>query len=279
MLDIKTDVMILFSQMRKLIALGSVGFFLGVCEWTPCVKADALDAAQADQRSAVTAKKTINLQLPAVVRRYDVGEDATTGRLKRFLVSPISSSRKVNARFATRSEVIKGPSVGSEGWVSVDELVRRTGRQYGVDPNLIHAIIRQESNYNPFAVSHKGAEGLMQLMPETADRFGVSNIFDPAENVAGGVRYLRYLLDRYEGDPRLTLAAYNAGEGAVERAQGVPSYPETRDYVNRVSRIYAVTGRPTASEQAKQSAGNTIRPRIVVYVDSEGMTRFETAPK
>ncbi len=116
----------------------------------------------------------------------------------------------------------------------------------------------------------------MQLIPETADRFGVSDIFDPAENVAGGVKYLRHLLDRYDGDPRLTLAAYNAGEAAVERAQGIPPYPETEDYVSRVSRFYAASGRSASSGQAEDDASEAIRPRIVVYVERNGLIRFET---
>jgi soluble lytic murein transglycosylase-like protein len=99
---------------------------------------------------------------------------------------------------------------------------------------LIHAVIRQESGYDPYAVSHKGAKGLMQLMPATAKRFGVKDVFDPAENVQGGVKYHRQLLDRYDGDRRLALAAYNAGEGAVDRFGGVPPYRETEDYVDRI---------------------------------------------
>ncbi len=103
-----------------------------------------------------------------------------------------------------------------------------------MEPELIHAVIRQESGYDPYAVSHKGAKGLMQLMPATAKRFGVKDVFDPAENVQGGVKYLRQLLDRYDGDRRLALAAYNAGEGAVDRFGGVPPYRETQDYVDRI---------------------------------------------
>ena len=118
--------------------------------------------------------------------------------------------------------------------LDLNSLVRRTASQLDVEPELIDAVIRQESGYDPYAVSHKGAKGLMQLMPATARRFGVKDVFDPAENVQGGVKYLRQLLDRYEGDRRLALAAYNAGEGAVDRFGGVPPYRETQDYVDRI---------------------------------------------
>jgi len=102
-----------------------------------------------------------------------------------------------------------------------------------VDPGLVEALVRVESNYDPFAVSPKGAMGLMQLMPRTAERFQVTNAFDPRQNLEGGTRYLSELLTRY-GEARLALAAYNAGEQAVDRYQGVPPYHETRQYVGRI---------------------------------------------
>ena len=104
----------------------------------------------------------------------------------------------------------------------------------GVDPRLIHAVIWQESKYKNAAVSHAGAQGLMQLIPETAARFGVRNAMDPTQNVRGGMAYLRWLLARYQGDVVLAAAAYNAGEGAVERYLGVPPYSETRQYVWKI---------------------------------------------
>jgi len=108
-------------------------------------------------------------------------------------------------------------------------------RRHGVDPDLVHAVIRAESAYNPKARSHAGACGLMQLMPATARRFGVRDIWEPAQNIRGGVTYLRFLLDRFGGDIRLVLAAYNAGEGAVAKyGNRIPPYRETRTYVRRV---------------------------------------------
>lgn len=113
-------------------------------------------------------------------------------------------------------------------------LIHEIATRHGQPPELVESIIRVESNFNPRAVSRKGARGLMQLMPETASRLGVRNIFDARENVEGGVRHLRYLFARFSGDVQLTLAAYNAGEETVKRHQGIPPYAETRAYVERV---------------------------------------------
>jgi len=116
----------------------------------------------------------------------------------------------------------------------VAELVTRLAPDYGVDPDLALAIASVESNFNPSAVSPKNAQGVMQLIPATAERFNVGNALDAHQNVAGGLSYLRWLLAYFEGDVRLVAAAYNAGEGAVERHGGVPPYPETQAYVARV---------------------------------------------
>lgn len=116
----------------------------------------------------------------------------------------------------------------------VAELVTRLAPDYGVDPNLALAIASVESNFNPSAVSPRNAQGVMQLIPATAERFNVGNALDARQNVAGGLSYLRWLLAYFEGDVRLVAAAYNAGEGAVERYGGVPPYPETQAYVARV---------------------------------------------
>lgn len=124
---------------------------------------------------------------------------------------------------------------------SAHELASRYGRQFGVDPKLVLAVMRAESGLDPSARSPKGAAGLMQLMPATARELGVRDAMDPAQNVAGGTRYLRQLLDRFGGDTELALAAYNAGPGAVLRHGGVPPYPETRAYLERVKDAYGGT--------------------------------------
>lgn len=118
---------------------------------------------------------------------------------------------------------------------AIDEAAKR----HNVDPNLVRSVIKVESNFNPNAVSRKGAMGLMQLMPATARSLNVSNPFDPQQNVDAGVRHLRKLLDSYGGDVSLSLAAYNAGAGAVARSAGVPQFGETRNYVRRITQLYA----------------------------------------
>ena len=214
----------------------------------------------------------------SVVRRYEVREDEA-GRLVRVARRSGRSQRNSGAERPTepRKVVVQGRSSQpfEGGRLDIASLVGRSARRHNVDPKLIYAVIRQESNYDPFAVSHKGALGLMQLMPETARRFGVKDIFDPAENVDGGVKLLRHLLDRYDGDPIRALAAYNAGEAAVERYDGVPPYEETLDYVDRVSRSYAAGRRSVASSAAASGKG----PRIVVRVEPSGEIRFETEPR
>jgi len=123
------------------------------------------------------------------------------------------------------------------------ELIERLSEERGLEPRLVVAVIQAESNFDPFALSSKGAQGLMQLMPATADELAVEDPFDPEDNLRGGIDYLRRMLDRYQGDLELALAAYNAGPGAVDRAGGkVPDYPETRRYVESVKRLAAGLG-------------------------------------
>lgn len=142
------------------------------------------------------------------------------------------------------------------GWLRLPERVitryatdvQTIAREYGLSPALVEAVVRTESGFDPGAVSPKGAGGLMQLMPKTAAALGVLDRFDPRENIRGGVRHLRYLLDRYRGSVALALAAYNAGEGAVDAHRGVPPYPETQQYVQRVLRRAGLAG-PRASAE------------------------------
>ncbi|MFI5059068.1 MAG: lytic transglycosylase domain-containing protein [Candidatus Acidiferrales bacterium] len=120
----------------------------------------------------------------------------------------------------------------------VEKLVREAADRHSVDAALVRAVIETESHWNPIAVSRRGAAGLMQLIPTTAQRFGANDVFNPRQNVDAGVHYLKTLLERYNGNLDLALAAYNAGEGAVDRAHGIPAFRETRDYVHKVQNAY-----------------------------------------
>jgi hypothetical protein len=120
----------------------------------------------------------------------------------------------------------------------IDAAIDAAAARHNVDPSLVRSVVKVESNFNPNAVSRKGAMGLMQLMPATARSLNLANPFDPAENVDAGVRHLKKLLDSYGGNVRLSLAAYNAGSGAVARSAGVPHFRETQDYVRRITNLY-----------------------------------------
>jgi len=119
----------------------------------------------------------------------------------------------------------------------VVRLVRDLAPEYGLDPELVLAVVETESNYDPRALSPKNAQGLMQLIPETAKRFGVLNVWDPKQNLRGGMAYLRWLLEQFNGDVKLALAGYNAGEASVLQHRGIPPYGETQEYVRRIVRM------------------------------------------
>jgi len=150
----------------------------------------------------------------------------------------------------------------------------------------VDSVIRVESNYNPYALSPKGARGLMQLMPGTARDLGVGNSFDPRENIEAGVRYLKQLQDLYQDD-RLALAAYNAGPGAVQKYKTVPPYPETQAYVKRVGQRYVEARKqadlaptaepPTAATEASAGPTEEKHPRLEHYVDEHGRLHLRTA--
>jgi soluble lytic murein transglycosylase-like protein len=134
---------------------------------------------------------------------------------------------------------------------SIDSYIVESGRRNSVDPLLLYSIMHQESTFKPRAMSNKGARGLMQLMPGTAARFGVNSIWDPQQNIEGGSRYMRFLLDKFEGDVNLALAGYNAGEGAVIKyGNQIPPYSETQEYVRRISKRYALIRDPLAARNA-----------------------------
>lgn len=173
-----------------------------------------------------------------------VRADPATGRLVRRLVAP----GKV---------VLPKPEIRT--------LIEEKARRHEVDPDLVESVIQVESNYDATAVSPKGALGMMQLIPATAQRFGVRNVFDPGDNIEGGVKYLKHLQTLFGGDRKLTLAAYNAGEAAVARYKGVPPYAETQDYVVKVDRRYERARRQSAPVAAAPPA-----PRVAQFTGVDG---------
>ncbi len=136
------------------------------------------------------------------------------------------------------SEVSSAPRLNSDNPTSFDSLISDAAKRYQLDPALVKAVVHTESNFDPQAVSRSGAQGLMQLMPATAASLGVEDSLDPADNVDGGARYLRQMLNRYDQNVSLALAAYNAGPGAVDRYGAVPPYAETQRYVPRALALY-----------------------------------------
>lgn len=164
--------------------------------------------------------------------------------------------------FPTPSGFIAG-EMGTTGNPKYDALIAQSAARYGVDPNLIVAVMRQESGFNSRAVSYKGATGLMQLMPATARRFGVTNIYDPAQNIEGGTSYLRFLLDKFNGDIKLVLAGYNAGENAVVNSgYRIPRYRETQNYVRSISARYDSSKNRVASAARTP---NSVAPAVETF--------------
>ena len=169
--------------------------------------------------------------------------------------TPVVESKGQPKRLLRLTSMPMNPSLGgfTTGNSDVDTYIVESGKRNSVDPLLLYSIMHQESSFKPRAMSYKGARGLMQLMPPTAARFGVRNIWDPKQNIEGGARYMRFLLDLFEGDVRLALAGYNAGEGAVMKyGYKVPPYSETQEYVRRISKRYSLIRDPEAAASANR---------------------------
>ena len=173
--------------------------------------------------------------------------------------APASATAPLKVPLPTTSRHI------STGNAAYDAIIYEASTQNGLDPCLIVSVMRAESSFNRMAVSPKGASGLMQLMPATAERFGVKNIFDPRENILAGAKYLRWLLDRFSGDVRLALAGYNAGEGAVEfYGNRIPPFLETQNYVRTIYMRYSGLHLGTAAGQPASVAASpaTVAPKV-----------------
>jgi hypothetical protein len=190
-----------------------------------------------------------------------------------YINVPSSSPSFVRKTGESRRPDMASPVVGFSAPISrsnIERAVSQTAGHYGLDPRLVDAVIRVESHYDARAVSPKGAMGLMQLIPATAERFGVGNPFDPKQNIRGGVRYLHYLLKLFDGDLPLALAAYNSGEHTVERSQGVPDIPETQSYVRKVTQFYGKRGQVYAHRPAAEPT----QAPVYQYLDREGVIHF-----
>jgi hypothetical protein len=239
-------------------------------------------------RAAGAASPETTPHITSVVR-----PDTRSGKLVRSMVvhsKPVAEQRvaptPVEARAVEAESAAPVAAPQSQGVpANIEEAVARIAAEHSLPAQLIHSVIKVESNYNPYAVSSKGALGMMQLIPETARRFGVKNVFNPVENIQGGAKYLRYLLDLFDNSYPLALAAYNAGEAAVARYGGIPPYPETQNYVILVRRqlelakkAAALKPAPVPAPVVAQAAGPQpdAPVHIVEVVMPDGSVRYIT---
>jgi soluble lytic murein transglycosylase-like protein len=166
------------------------------------------------------------------------GPNAASMKAARSAAAEVDSFVRDSYRSANAKIVAANNQGKQASATEIDEAIDMAAARHNVDPNLVRAVVKVESNFNSNAVSRKGAMGLMQLMPSTARQLKVKNPFDPEQNVDAGVRHLKQLLENYGGNVDLTLAAYNAGAGAVARSSGIPRYAETQNYVRRITNLY-----------------------------------------
>lgn len=220
-------------------------------------KVKIVEISAAAQASAATEPVWIYLVGGARVEADEVTETASGAWYRRGILSIFLERARIERIERERPQLATASTGGKRAWTErgwstgnahIDALIKQNGARYGVDPYLIFCVMEQESHFNARVVSPKGARGLMQLMPGTGARFGVRRPFDPAENIMGGTRYLKLLLDSFDGRVDLVLASYNAGEGAVMKyGRRVPPYRETRDYVKRISARYEKSKPPAAT--------------------------------
>jgi hypothetical protein len=219
---------------------------------------DGVAAAPSEKETPVPARRRVLVYWSSTEHRWK--PVPTSGAQMR---AARSAASEVNTYLDQRSQnhqLLKRAFTQQD----IDAAIEQAAARHNVDPNLVRSVVKVESNFNPNAVSQKGAMGLMQLMPSTARSLNVSNPFDPAQNVDAGVRHLKNLLESYGGDIRLSLAAYNAGSGAVARSAGVPRFRETQNYVRRITDLY------TGGEGA-HLIGNPVHDPVRVQRDARGV--------
>ena len=226
--------------MRKLFYLSTLVLFLSA------TSAVAQNTYQFDNFDFANGVRIQTPPAPEPKKGERANRKLTTSRNLNYTPAP-------GALVQFTSQPIDGMSGFTTGNAEVDSYIAESGKRNSVDPLLLYSIMHQESSFKPRAMSYKGARGLMQLMPPTAARFGVANIWDPKQNIEGGARYMRFLLDLFGGDVILALAGYNAGEGAVIKyGYSVPPYSETQEYVRRIGQRYSLIRDPTAAANASQ---------------------------
>lgn len=236
------------------------------------------------------SEPVLRIVLPASLAVAGIAADVTTAEVRpspravSVVRADIRTGRLVRSIVVTPRQIMAKPVAGKPPDPPKDpayrELAADAARNLDVNPMLVDSVIQVESNYNPYAISPKGAQGLMQLMPATARRFGVKDTFDARQNIEGGVRYLKFLQDKFK-DERLAIAAYNAGENAVVKYGNVPPYAETMGYVAKVGRKYGQARRaaeknspPAKPAEAKAAVDEP--KHVVGYVDQEGRLHIAT---
>jgi len=218
---------------------------------------------------AIPARSQIVSYLDASGKRVFINSDPAPVRApKTPLLGMAADGTKTRTTQTASSESPELSAIEQANREKIEVMIREVSDRYRVDPALVRAVIQTESNWNSRAVSRRGAQGLMQLVPGTAQQLGVNNAFDPKQNLDGGVRYLHSLLERYNGDLDRALAAYNAGPGAVDRAGGIPQYRETREYVQKVTDSYFRPG----SDRLPRAFGS--QQPIYRSVDADGRVVF-----
>ena len=200
-----------------------------------------------------TAKLPSSKTVPARANKSDGPVNKGSAPAVKNAHSRAESSVEAQPRQQVLMSASKSLDNFTTGDAGLDAIIVESATRHNVDPVLVYSLMHQESSFKPRAVSYKGARGLMQLMPGTAARFGVRDIFDPKQNIEGGIRYLSFLLDMFDGDVPLALAAYNAGEGAVIKyGRRIPPYSETQEYVRRITRRYELMRDPATASLARR---------------------------
>lgn len=242
---------------------------------TPYLRAQAGITSTVDDSGR---KIYVNDELPAAPRRSTTTAPQSSGLIywspTEHRWKPVPSANVRAARSAAAevsnsqqaSSSVRGKPFTQQ---EIDAAINLAAARHNVDPSLVRAVIKVESNFNPNAVSRTGAMGLMQLMPQTARSLNVVNPFDPQQNVDAGVRHLKRLMESYGGDVKLSLAAYNAGAGAVKRSAGIPHYRETRNYVKRITQLYYGGTAP-----GYQLLSSPVRAPVLMKRDERGVLNF-----